>query len=227
MNWNTVQTEAKEKGYLIFAMSQAQTPVMTQPGPWGAAYSGFCAGLATRWIALRYVGEDFRYDRKTLECEMPDWQSTRDQTLYEIDLAKDGADFPKEYKKTFGVYGLFLNDGLVTKMSVAVSGAILRQAGETKPVCYFIEMRRAGGGHAIAMEHIPRGGWRMFDANYGEFKMNDAAAFETFMTWYLHRTGYGARYDTAINIVGVNPPPYTAANFQALIKTQRKLLGRE
>ena len=226
MNWDALQTEAKQKGYLIFAMDQSQTPVMTQPGPWGAAYSGFCAGLAIRWIALRYVGQDYRYDSKTLECDMPDWQATRDQTLYEIDLAKDGADFPKEYKPTFGVYGLFLNDGLVTRMATAVTGAILRQAGAGKELCYFIEMKRAGGGHAIAMENIGRAGWRLFDANYGEFKCKDAASFETFMTWYLYKTGYGTRYNTAINIVGVNQPPYTAANFQDLIKKQEKLLGR-
>jgi len=223
MNWDSIQTEAKQKGYLIFAMDQSQTPVMTQPGPWGSAYSGFCAGLAMRWIALRYVGDDYNYDKKTLECEMPDWQATRDQTLYE---AQDDGKFPGNYKAGFGVYGLFLNDGIVTQMDTAVTGAILRQAAAGKEGCYLISMRRSGGGHAVAMENWGKNGWRFFDANYGEFKCKDAANFEVFMTWFLYKSGYGTRYNAKIRTVFVNPPPYTAANFQDLIKKQRQLLGR-
>lgn len=51
MNWDALQRAAKTKGYLVFAMDQAQTPVLTQPGPWGSAYDGYCIGLAATWIA--------------------------------------------------------------------------------------------------------------------------------------------------------------------------------
>ena len=52
MNWDAVQLAAKAKGILVFAMDQAQTAVMTQVGPWGSAYDGYCIGLCASWISL-------------------------------------------------------------------------------------------------------------------------------------------------------------------------------
>jgi hypothetical protein len=46
MQWDAVQLDAKAKGHLIFGIDQAQTAVLTQPGPWGSAYDGYCIGLS-------------------------------------------------------------------------------------------------------------------------------------------------------------------------------------
>ena len=40
MNWDAIQNDAKAKGHLVFAVDQAQTAVLTQPGPWGSAFDG-------------------------------------------------------------------------------------------------------------------------------------------------------------------------------------------
>jgi hypothetical protein len=228
MNWDKVQKAADKHGYLIYAMDQAQTPVMTQPGPWGAAASGYCAGLAVRWIGLRYVGADYKFNKATKVVEMPDWQSTRDQNLYENDLAAAsgaGATFPEPYKPTFAKYGLTINSGLVTMMNVAATGGILRNAAAAKEGCYLISLRGPGGGHAVAMQNMGKSGWRFFDANYGAMKTNTPQGFENLMTWFLKATGYGTQYTTAVRIAGINPPPYVGANFQTLMKSILKKLG--
>ncbi len=67
MQWDAVQTEAKTKGNLVYAMDQAQTAVMTEPGPWGEAYGGYCIGLAARWMSLQYQGKDYPYNPGTQE----------------------------------------------------------------------------------------------------------------------------------------------------------------
>jgi hypothetical protein len=223
MRWNAVQTKAKRAGYLVFAMSQTETPVMTQPGPWGTAFSGFCAGLAIRWIALRYAGLDYRYDPRTLVCEMPDWQATRDQTELE---ASDTGKFPHNFQPRFAAYGLSINPGAVVVMNTGATGAILRQAGEAKQGCHLISLRGTAGGHAVAMQNLGRGGWRLFDANFGEFRCAGAAAFEAFAGWLLTSAGYPRLFGSIVRTVLINPPPYTAANYQDLIRTQKQLLGR-
>ncbi len=53
MQWDALQTEANTKGNLVYALDQAQTAVMTEPGPWGEAYGGYCIGLAARWMSLQ------------------------------------------------------------------------------------------------------------------------------------------------------------------------------
>ena len=69
MQWDAVQTDAKTKGNLVYAMDQAQTAVMTEPGPWGEAYGGYCIGLAARWMSLQYQGKDYPYNPGTQEYQ--------------------------------------------------------------------------------------------------------------------------------------------------------------
>jgi hypothetical protein len=40
MKLGSVQLGAKSKGCLVFAMDQAQTPALTEPGPRGSAHDG-------------------------------------------------------------------------------------------------------------------------------------------------------------------------------------------
>jgi hypothetical protein len=48
MQWKAVQTAAKASGILVYAMDQAQTAVITEPGPWGRPPYGHCIGLTAR-----------------------------------------------------------------------------------------------------------------------------------------------------------------------------------
>jgi hypothetical protein len=204
VNWDKVQKDAKDAGRLVFAMDQGQTAVMTQPGPWGNAYSGFCAGLAVHWIALRYSGRDFAYDKKTRVCEMPDWRTTMNQNQYE-DVDDDNV---VKLAAPFANYGLFINMGRVTRLSRALTGRDLRKVGVANEGCYYISLKRSGGGHAVAMQRAAGHDWRFFDANYGEFKVGGRHDFDDFIDWYMDATGYKTRYTASTQIIGIDPPPY-------------------
>jgi hypothetical protein len=41
---------------------------MTQPGPWGTATTGYCAGLCIYWVSLCYAGKDLPYNAGTQEA---------------------------------------------------------------------------------------------------------------------------------------------------------------
>jgi len=222
MQWNYVQTEAKKQRYLVFAMDQSQTPVMTQPGPWGKAHSGFCAGCAVYWIALRYIEADFAFDRTTLEVNMPDWWTTRDQNVFDDMYARD--EFPLNLNYPFSLYSLTVNLGMVTCKSSALSGEMLTGAGQATG-CYYIALRKPQGGHAIAMQNLGGGKWRLFDANYGEFFTECDQDFVDFVDWYAGNTGYRTEYAETTRIVGINPPPFVAGTFEAHAEDLIKKVG--
>jgi hypothetical protein len=229
---NILQQAALRAGVLVYAMDQSNTPALTQPGPWGAVSGGYCAGLAMRWIALRYAAYDYPYNRKTHLAEIPDWQATRDQNvLVDVYAGK----FPDDYKTNFAQYGLKLNSGMVTMTKAAMSGAALRRAGAGKEGCYFIVIRgRAqrpqdpNPAHAVAMQNMGAAGWLFFDANFGEFRFQDAAAFEAFIGWFMRESGYLTNGFLAVScdVVGVDPPPYTGANFSKIMENLKQKLDR-
>lgn len=228
MPLNILQQAAQQVGILLYGMDQSQTPAMTQPGPWGAATTGYCAGLAMRWIALRYAGYDYRYDRNTKIAANPDWQATRDQNIYEnVFFAPGGRTFPDDYKPAFGQYGLKLNMGRVTRATTRMTGVMLRRAGEAGIGCYFIVITGKGGGHGVAMQNMGNAGWRFFDANFGSFHLSDAPAFEAFIDWFMVRSGYmrNGFLSTDCRIVGIDPPPFTGANFKVAMEALVKSLG--
>jgi hypothetical protein len=222
MKWDAVQTEAKKKGWLTYAMDQAQTDVMRQPGPWGNAYSGFCAGCVVRWIALRYGGADYAFDSRTQVVEMPDWRATRDQNVYE----DASGDFPDQLAPAFAQYGLTLNKGQVTKQKAVATGAMLRTAGSAATGCYYISLRSGSGGHAVSMQNEGGGKWRFFDANYGAFRRNSDKGFEEFIDWYMKATGYATKYTEATRIAGVNAPPYVSGAFDELLKKLKSVFAK-
>ena len=203
MIWDDVQLGAKRKGEIEFALDQSQTAVLTQPGPWGNAYSGFCAGLAVRWIWLRYGNTDYPFDPRTRELEMPDWQATREQNIYEDATG----DWKAKYTEGCRVYGMTINLGRVREWNLTATGEMLRSAALAGPGCYIISIRRAGGGHAVAMQSEDGTTFRFFDANYGEFVLKGAVRFARFIDEYWSETGYKLKYNAATRVGGVNPPP--------------------
>jgi hypothetical protein len=149
MNWDAIQNDAKAKGHLVFAMAQNQTAVMTQPGPWGSSFDGYCIGLCANWIALQYQGKDFPIAADKT-CETPPWRSTQAQTL--SDMSKS-ADWTGWWKEAMSPFTCTLSDGLrasrVTKPTADFLWSIMAQAYG----CYGVFLGRDGGAHAIALRH--------------------------------------------------------------------------
>ncbi len=202
MIWSDLQKEAKTKGTLVFAMNQAQTPVTTQPGPWGTSFDGFCIGLAAQWMLYCYQNKTFPL-KGGLVCENPPWQSTLSQTLSDKSGATDWVQFWTAATSTFQ---MTLSDGLRATRNTAPTAAFLYSIVTKAYGCYGVSLERAGGAHAIALRHAPDNRMHLFDANYGHFSVRDHTLFKPFLAWYLKKTDYETRYDTATNIVGVRPP---------------------
>jgi len=203
MNWDSVQLGAKTKGNLIYATDQGQTAAMTEPGPWGNAYSGYCRGMAVRWISLCYQGSDFPYDRTTKEYSDTDWRSTMAQNVYEDAV---GADLAEGWSNSVAPYAMVISKGLRMSRKAKPTGAAINLIVTQAYGCYGISLRRDGGGHSIAARHGRDGRFHLFDANYGHFAARGPDAFKTFLDWYFDKTGYGDRYQKETFVCGVKPP---------------------
>ena len=205
MIWSDLQKEAKTKGTLVFAMTQGQTPVMTQPGPWGTSFDGYCIGLAAQWISYCYAKKTFPIDSDKV-CDNPPWQSTLSQTLSD----KSGATEWKQFwTAAIGPFQMTLSDGLRATRNAAPSADFLYSIVTQAYGCYGVSLERAGGAHAIALRHAPDNRMHLFDANQGHFSVRDHTHLKSFLNWYLKKTGYDTRYEKATHVVGVRPPIVT------------------
>lgn len=201
MEWTGLQTTARSRGTLVFAMRQAETPPMTQPGPWGLSSSGYCRGLAALWASYCYKGKTFPVDSSKV-CDNPPWQATMSQTV--------GTD-----AMTAGVWTSGWQAS-VEALQMSLSGG-LRAWRDTHPTpdfiysivtkaygCYGVRLERTGGAHAIALRHGKDNRMHLFDANYGHFAVTDHTLLKDFLRWYLAETGYVSLY-TKTGVVGIVP----------------------
>jgi hypothetical protein len=191
MQWDSVQTTARDAGYLVYAMDQAQTAPMTQPGPWGAAYDGYCQGMAVRWIALRLAGSDFPFDAGTQVYEATDWKATAIQTIYQN---QDKSGELEHWQKATHAHYLSVSDGLQLSRNNRASGAFVNLLMTRSTGCYGISLKGQGVGHAIAAQNEDGKTFRLFDANYGHFSAPSADIFKQFLDWYFEATGYDQRF---------------------------------
>jgi hypothetical protein len=176
--------KARNAGELIFEFDQANSAICTQPGPWGDAYSGFCAGMAVKWLALRAQGKDFAFDLASRKLTAPHWHVVRGQNIYED---RDYEDALRAERLRFGAREW--------RWSGAPSPNLLASVLGSGKGLYLLRFRRAGGGHAAAMENLAvRGGVRFLDANYGEFQFGSPGAFEDWLEGFLVESGYRLRY---------------------------------
>jgi len=203
MRWDSVQTDAKNAGYLVYAMDQSQTDAMTMPGPWGNAYSGYCMGMAVRWIWLRTQGRDFAFNPGTQVYSATDWQATAIQNIYEDSTKKSEAE---HWERAAAAYRMTVDEGLRLSRMNRPSGAFLNLLMTRSEGCFGISLNREGGGHAIAAQNEGGGVFRLFDANYGHFQAAGADEFKDFLDWYFQETGYDERYKKETFICGVNGP---------------------
>ena len=235
MPMNALQAEADKRGFLVYALDQSDTAPLAVDaqgngahGPWGAVAGGYCAGLATRWIALRYAVHDFPFNRATKICEIPDWQATRDQTIVINEWSDRTLRFPMQFKAACAQYGLQLNLGAVINFPTAMNGTLLRRVGQAAKGCHCIYIAGKGGAHAVAMANEGSMGWRFFDANFGHFRLPGAPAFVEFIDWFMEWSGYSRNQflSEQVATVHINPPPYTGANFSSVMKLLTNRLGR-
>ena len=180
--------DAAKKGELVYSFDQATSAVLTEPGPWGNAYSGYCAGLAMRWLKLRSQGLDYAATNKIM-VDQPA-ATTRLQNVYEDD------DYPKA----------LADQSLVTRQTLSIPGPLsVAHNLERRGGLWLVSLRRPGGGHAVAIQSEPtKGVFRYFDANYGHFRMNSAGRFKTWLNDFFMKSGYSARYtnQTVLRLVG-------------------------
>jgi hypothetical protein len=199
MNWDNVQTGAKSKGVLVYAIDQAQTDVLTQPGPWGDAPKGYCIGLAAEWVALAYQGKDFPSSGQV--CDYTPWQATMAQNYSK---STDGTD--EAFWKTAVVPFSCTADGISAQRSGAPSAAFICQVVFQAYGCYGITLRGPKSAHAVAMRNGRDGRLHLFDANYFHVAIKKPDDFQDFVSWWLGQTGYDARYATRTGVTGIRPP---------------------
>ena len=200
MQWDAIQQVAKNKGVLVFAIDQSQTPPMTQPGPWGDVSKGYCMGLAANWIALAYQGRDFPFANQV--CDNPPRQSTMVQN---IDQSARLIDWVDEWKVVTAPF-LCSVTGLKATRGHLPSAAFICQVVFRAYGCYGVSLNRPGGGHAVAMRNGRDGRLHLFDPNYFHVAMRGPDAFQAFVSWWLQQTGYDKRYTEGAGVVGIRPP---------------------
>lgn len=202
MNWDSIQLAAKAKGNLIFAIDQAQTAVLTQPGPWGSAFDGYCIGLAASWISLAYQGREFPYDAGKV-CDNPPVDATQAQNLSDASSKPGWADW---WGDAVEPYRCRLSDGLRAERGTKPTAAFLWSIVSCAYGCYGVYMKGDGGAHAIALRHGRDNRIHIFDANYYHAAAKSGDAFKTLLQWHLDQSGYSARYNKKTGIIGIKPP---------------------
>jgi len=206
MQWDAIQLEAKRRGALVYAIDQAQTPPMTQPGPWGDVHHGYCAGLAANWIGLAYQGKDFPYSGQV--CDNPPWQSTEAQT---IDANTGFSTWLNEWKVIMATFQCTVS-GLQATQAHSPSAAFICQVVFRAYGCYGVSLRRNAegslppGGHMVAMCNGRDGRLHLFDGNYFHIAIKDPCVFQDFVSWWLKETGYAKRYTVLTGVTGIRPP---------------------
>ena len=158
MKWDAIQLDAKAKGYLIFGIDQAQTAVLTQPGPWGSAFDGYCIGLAASWISLAYMGKDF--PTASDACDNPPWQATQAQNLSD---AINRVDWTDGWKAATSPFQCTLSDGLRAVRNARPTADFLWSIMSQAYGCYGVTLRGSGGAHAIALRHGRDGRYHLFE----------------------------------------------------------------
>lgn len=200
MQWDHLQKTARSRGTLVFAMDQAQTPVCTQPGPWGNSSNGYCRGLAVLWASYCYKGKSFPANSDKV-CDNPPWQAAMSQTVGTDSMT---ADRWSGWQASVKVLHMSLSDGLRAWRNTRPTPDFLHSMVTKAYGCYGVRLEAADGVHAIAMRHGRDNRMHLFDANYGHFAVKDHTVLKDFLRWYLDASNY-AREFTATGVVGIVP----------------------
>lgn len=184
----TIVAKARADKQLIYCYRQWKSSVMTQPGPWGSAYNGYCAGMAMRWIKLRLEGKDFEYNSKSLEMKDFDYTAVLRQNIYDATYRESGYD---DALKSAGLKRDAKVESWQSAMNVQKLASIIRTNGH-----YIIRLRGERKGHATALVSGPQGAAvRFFDANYGQFRVEGGLdKVKDWLQWFFRESGYANRF---------------------------------
>jgi hypothetical protein len=203
LDWVPLQSAAKTKGELVFAMRQIQTPPMTQPGPWGTTQQGYCLGLAAIWISMGYEGKSFPVDGNKV-CDNPPWRSTLAQTLAVATAAAKWEDY---WTTAANAFNMRLSDGLRAKRETMLTGNFIHSIVTKAYGYYGVTVTGTGGTHAVALRHGRDNRMHFFDANFGHFAVKDHTKLKAFMDWFWIASGYSNNFlEKSVGIVGIRPP---------------------
>lgn len=190
MNEIQIWTDAESRNELIYRFKQADSPVLTQPGPWGRSlpnaihlpidqrkYNGYCAALAVRWCVHRLIDEDFPYDVRAKRCEgIADIEAVKQQSIYRGGTAgnnwQEAGDLQELFKRNN-----FLGTQQVYMAVGAYSSIIRNTVDATSEGLYYLSLKGSGGGHGVAVQKQDKV-YRYWDANLGHFACQNGANFE-------------------------------------------------
>ena len=214
-------TNAAQYGNLVYFMSQGNTDPISVDGPWGDVSNGYCAGLAVRWIRLAYEGRDFEgqpgYNFDGVEVRYfngTDYQAVLYQNKIRQFIQAVETDVRMRATYALGLAQMLLTAELVEERTGAATGNRLTRILKQSYGCYYVALRAAKSGHAIAMRHArpPKGGpgfLHIFDANAGHFAWQlPVAEWPTIIDGYLHCLGYKSIYKERYLIGRAQPPIY-------------------
>lgn len=198
--WNKVTVPAWNAGYCDYAMDQMALP--------GALGDGTCFGLAALWLKRCFSGKDFacdgNYEVRSVSG-MP--IAVQAQKTFDEKIGLDPLPW-KAITAALAHLDLKMVQGYAQKTEAGVwasglyniidSGGKKTQGGLGG---YMVGLRADNAAHAFAI--INAGDtWRMFDANYGCFRVPDETAeksdvFRDFLTDYLSagKSGYAGGYN--------------------------------
>jgi hypothetical protein len=206
--WDVVTETARAKKQLVYALDQTLTPGFAQ------CPKGYCVGLAIRWVHHRWRLGDYNYDAASQELHSPDREAVDLQRTYDTALAGNGHLWSSIEKALFQS-SLKLHQGRSQETNNGFSSSGLYNILEKGSPgysdggngVYLVGMAGASGSHCMAIANEADGWWRLFDGNYGHFRMKGNAVFSTFLRDFLHngQSGYVKKYTGGWATIGVLP----------------------
>lgn len=208
MKWNALQEDAKDRGFLVFAMDQMQTPVMKRPAAWGlTGTDGYCMGLVAKWVSLQYQGKNFLINLDKV-CDTPPY----DSTIAHIASSKVAsstigrATYFQQTRAAVKVFHCTVSSGLREDRGTAATAEFWWSVMSKAYGCYSATIGGTKGAHAIGLRHGRDNRYHVFDPNHFHVALPSKSTFLSFVYFHLLLAGYGTNYGMESAIIGIRPP---------------------
>lgn len=179
----SIASDAKAANELVYEYRQGGEEFNYKDiGPWGAVRNGYCAALSMKWASLRLQGKDLEFDATTRMGKKQDWNITRLHNMTKDDDGYDTVLAELQLKRG----PRMVNPGAPSAVWLSA------QAGKEQG-CYLVSLRRAGGGHMVALQRTGKE-FHYFDANYGHFVFKDQERFKNWLNGFFNSSKYQTRY---------------------------------
>lgn len=200
MDWDAVQLEGKSKGYLVFAMDQAQTPLAKNALTKSTFEGGYCLGLCGSWCAHMYRGENFPIAGDV--CDSPPLKAGLVQWL----AGKiDNKDWTSAWTQAVTFDFMGISDNLRATRAHKPTASFLHAMATKAYGCYGVTISGTWGTHAIALRHGKDNRMHLFDPNYGHFAVRDHTKLKSMLRWFLAATTYDQNFESFVGVLGIRP----------------------